>query len=317
MVADMIGGMDGVMHHVDDVLIWGRTKHEHDERLKEVLARFEKAGFMFNPVKCEFGKSEVMFLGHLVNGECVQPDPAKVATINAFSRPTCVDDARRLLGVAMYVSKFIPRFSAKTAALCRLLKADMAFEWTAEHAEALELIKGELLNGRVLVQIATDASGTGLGAVLVQKGRPVLFTAHSLTSTEVNYSIIEKELLAVVFALRRFHFYSLGRPIKILKDHQPLIGAAKNTLTRENPRLDRLFDQIIAYDLKWTYIPGRTNYMSDYLSRLPPAAIVPQPVDAVMANDILLGRGTVYEAIKSASRIDPVVDFVTECLHSG
>jgi hypothetical protein len=209
IVADVIQDMPGVMHFVDDVLVWGKTKEEHDERLKEVLKRFEASGFVFNPTKCEFGKKEVMFLGHLVDGTRVRPNPQKVAAVKQFPTPQCADDVRRLLGVATYISKFIPRFSAKTAVLRPLLCADMAFEWTAEHEEALRLIQDELTSDKVLfifdttlsVHIAMDASGTGLGAILMQKRRPVLFAARSLTPAEVNYSIIEKELLAVVFAL--------------------------------------------------------------------------------------------------------------------
>jgi transposase InsO family protein len=325
IVADVIQDMPGVMHFVDDVLVWGNTKEEHDERLKEVLRRFEASGFVFNPTKCEFGKTEVMFLGHLVDGTRVRPNPQKVAAVKEFPTPQCADDVRRLLGVATYISKFIPRFSAKTAVLRRLLRADMAFEWTPEHEEALRLIQDELTSDKVLfifdpnlpVQIATDASGTGLGAVLMQKGRPVLFAARSLTPAEVNYSIIEKELLAVVFALRRFHFYTLGRPVEILTDHQPLLGAAKNALLRENPRLDRLFDQIIGYDLKWTYVPGRTNFLPDYLSRLPVGTVQPLPVDLVMQEDVPVARGRVYNEIVKASLTDAVVEFARECIRSG
>jgi transposase InsO family protein len=325
IVADVIQDMPGVMHFVDDVLVWGETKEEHDQRLKEVLQRFEASGFVFNPSKCEFGKKEVMFLGHLVDGTRVRPDPHKISAVKKFPIPQCVEDVRRLLGVATYISKFIPRFSAKTAVLRRLLRADMAFEWTQEHTEALRAIQDELTSEKVLfifdpnlpVQIATDASGTGLGAVLMQKGRPVLFAARSLTPAEINYSIIEKELLAVVFALRRFHFYTLGRPIEILTDHQPLLGAAKNALLRENPRLDRLFDQIIAYDLKWTYVPGRTNFLPDYLSRLPVEAVHPLPVDLVMQEDVPVARGRVYDEIRKASVTDSVVTFATECIRNG
>jgi transposase InsO family protein len=325
IVADVIQDMPGVMHFVDDVLVWGRTKEEHDQRLKEVLRRFAASGFVFNPTKCEFGKTEVMFLGHLVDGTRVRPDPHKVAAVREFPVPQCVEDVRRLLGVATYISKFIPRFSAKTSVLRRLLKADMAFEWTHEHMQALRAIQDELTSEKVLfifdpqlpVQIATDASGTGLGAVLMQKGRPVLFAARSLTPAEVNYSIIEKELLAVVFALRRFHFYTLGRPIEILTDHQPLLGAARNALLRENPRLDRLFDQIIAYDLKWTYVPGRTNFLPDYLSRLPAEMVRPLAVDLVMQNDVPVARGKVYDEIVKASSTDLVVGFAKECVRNG
>ncbi len=185
-----------------------------------------------------------------------------------FPTPQNVEDVRRLLGVATYISKFIPCFSRKTSVLRRLLKADAAFEWTVEHERALRAMQEELQSEKFLVifdpflptQIATDAGRTSLGAVLLQNGRPVSYAARSLTKAEQNYWIIEKELLAAVFALRRFHYYTLGRRIEILTDHQPLLGAARNALLRNNPHVDWLFDQILAYNIKWTYVPGKTNY---------------------------------------------------------
>jgi hypothetical protein len=325
IVGDVLKGVEGAMHFVDDVLVWGNTQEEHDLRLAEVLKRFREVGFTFNPVKCEFSKPAVMFLGHLVDGETVRPTPEKVSVIQKFPVPTNADEVRRLLGVATYISKFIPRFSAKTAVLRELLKADAAFVWTAEHQRALELIQQELVGNNVLyifdparpTQIATDASGSGLGAVLLQGDRPIAYAARSLTSAEKNYSTIEKELLAVVFALRRFHFYTAGRSVGILTNHQPLLGAARNVLVRDNPRLDRLFDQIIGYDLQWTYVPGKANYLPDYLSRLPEDRIQPLPADIVDQQNSAHACGPVYDTVVSQSATDPVVDFVTQCVRFG
>ncbi len=168
---------------------------------------------IFNPQKCDFSKAEVMFLGHLVNRQTVRPNPDKVGIIRQFPTPENSDGVRRLLDVATYISRLIPQFSAKTAKLRDLLKADASFAWEAEHQQVFELIKAKLASDKVLyifdpslpTQVATDASGTGLGAVLLQKNRPIAYAARSLTPAERNYSTIEKELLAMVFALRRFH----------------------------------------------------------------------------------------------------------------
>ncbi len=321
MVADVIRDLPGVLHFVDDILVWGSTKAEHDARLREVLDRFAQVNFTFNPAKCTFGQPEVSFLGHVVNGEHIRPDPKKVESVRHFPPPTCVDEVRRLLGVATYISKFIPRFSAKTAPLRRLLKADAAFEWTSEHEEALRAIKHELLDEKFLyifdpklpVQVATDACSTGLGAVLLQNDRPIAYAARSLTSAEANYSIIEKELLAVVFALTRFHFYTAGRRVTVLTDHQPLLGAARNVLVRDNPRLDRLFDKIISYDLQWVYVPGKDNHFPDFLSRLPAVCMPPAAVISEV-NDEPVACGPTYQCIRQASASDDVVSFVRECM---
>jgi hypothetical protein len=115
------------------------------------------------------------------------------------------------------------------------------------------------------LQVATDACSSGLGAVLLQNDWPIAYAARSLSPAEQNYSIIEKELLAVVFALTRFHFYTAGRRVTVLTDHQPLLGAARYILLRNNPRLDRLFDKIISYDLAWVYVPEKENHLPDFL----------------------------------------------------
>jgi transposase InsO family protein len=324
IVADVIRDLPGVLHFVDDILVWGNTKEEHDARLKIVLDRFAKVDFTFNPAKCTFGKPEVMFLGHLVNGERIRPDPRKIESVRKFPAPTCVEEVRRLLGVATYISKFIPRFSAKTSVLRQLLRADAAFVWTSEHDAALQAIKDELTSDHFLyifdprlpVQVATDACSSGLGAVLLQNDRPIAYAARSLTSAESNYSIIEKELLAVVFALTRFHFYTAGRRVTVLTDHQPLLGAARNVLVRDNPRLDRLFDKIISYDLSWVYVPGKENFLPDFLSRLP-TSCMPASCEVDEAGEVPIACGPTYDAIRAASVSDVLVQFVRECSHAS
>jgi hypothetical protein len=327
IVADVIRDLPGVLHFVDDILVWGDTKEQHDARLKTVLDRFAAVNFTFNPAKCTFGKTEVEFLGHTVNGERICPDPKKVESIKNFPVPRTVKEVRRLLSVATYISKFIPKFSAKTAVLRQLLKADAVFEWLPQHADALQAIKDELLPDKFLyifdaklpVQIATHACSSGLGAVLLQNDPPVAYAALSLTPAERIYSIIEKELLAVVFALQRFNFYTAGWRVTVFTDHQPLLGAARNVLLRDNPRLDRLFDKIISYHLSWVYVPGKQNFFPDFLSRLPeecmPSASVPSVTDSVP--EFAVASGPTYDAIRVASLDDTVVTFFRECLHSA
>ncbi len=231
-----------------------------------------------------------------------------------------------LLGVATYISRFIPRFSSKTTVPQDLiLKVDAGFFWLPEHQPALELIQNELLDDKVLyifdpkrdTQIVTDASGTGLGAVLMQGDRPIAYAARSWTLAKKNYSMIEKELLAVVYALRRFHFYTAGRMVEVLTDHQPVLGAVRNVLFRDNLRLDRLFDQVISYDLQWTYVPGKANYLPDYLSRMPPMRIPPLSIDSVTAQEMAPSSGPIYDLIASAAQNDTVVDFVQQTIHDG
>jgi hypothetical protein len=151
----------------------------------------------------------------------------------------------------------------------------------------------------------------------MQGDRQIAYVARSLTLAEKNYSTIKKEHLAVVFALRRFHFYTAGHTVEVLTDHQPLLGVGRNVLLRDNPQLDRLFDQVISYDLRWTYVPGKANYLPDYLSRMPPTQIPPLSIDSVTAQEMAPASGSIYDLIASASQNDTVVDFVRQNIHDG
>ncbi len=183
--------------------------------------------------------------------------------------------------------------------------------WTHEHDKALRAIKHELLDEKFLyifdprlpVQVATDVCCTGLGAVLLQNDRPIAYVGRSLTTAESNYSIIKKELLTVVFALTCFHFYTAGCCVTVLTNHQPLLGAARNVLVRDNPRLDGLFDKMIGYDLAWVYVPGKNNHFPDFLSWLHPACMPLAPSVSEL-HDFPVAHGPTYDTIRHASSQD-------------
>ncbi len=118
--------------------------------------------------------------------------------------------------------------------------------------------------------VATDASNTGLGGVLLQHGRPVMFVARSLSPAETRYAAIEKELLAVRFVLERCHFYTYGRPVLLQTDHKPLLGLYESELDRISLRMRRMLERLFVYDLEWQYVPGSSNTVADFLSRMAP-----------------------------------------------
>jgi hypothetical protein len=140
--------MDGVLHYVDDVLIYGVTREEHDKRLSLVLKRLVEAGFAISDTKCQFRKHAVVFLGHLLSGEAIQPDPAKVTALLEMKPPTNISEHRGLMGFANFLSQFLPHYSALTEPFRRLQSNKTHFKWTEEQQQAFDLLKSLFARAR-------------------------------------------------------------------------------------------------------------------------------------------------------------------------
>ncbi len=333
VLADVLRDIPGVIHYVDDVLVYGATLAEHDERLQIVLRRLIAAGFAISDTKCSFRKQAVVFLGHLLSGEKIRPDPSKVAAILQMRPPTNISEHRGLMGFVNFLSQFLPHYSSITEPLRRLQSGKSLFRWSEDQQRSFDLLKRLFAREPCLapfdqqadVSLATDASSTGLGAVLLQHGRPVMYVARSLTEAEKRYSTIEKELLAVVFALQRCHFYTFGRPVKILTDHRSLLGLVGADLESMTPRLRRFTERLFPYALSWEYIPGKDNYIPDYLSRMSPRPPAPAEVSEALTFDaadtrftrLLLGGGPFYENLATSSLHDPTLTFLRACIEQG
>ena len=122
-MSQMLEGCDGVLCHADDVLVYGRDRQEHDQRLHRVLKKIRQEGLTLNE-KCEFAREEVMFVGHKVSAKGIEPDPNKVKAIQQLPQPTCVEDVRRLMGMANYLAKFLPQLATITTPLKELQKEE-------------------------------------------------------------------------------------------------------------------------------------------------------------------------------------------------
>ncbi len=132
--------------------------------------------------------------------------------------------------------------------------------------------------------IQADASKKGLGAVLLQDGKPVIYASRTLTSAEQNYSNIERELLSVVFALERLHTYIYGYSVKVQTDHQPLVSCWKKPVANNSPRLQRLLLCLAQYDIELEYLKGKENIIADALSRVYPLHSKEEPEAAIPVN---------------------------------
>uniref|UniRef100_A0A8C5M1Z9 Gypsy retrotransposon integrase-like protein 1 n=1 Tax=Leptobrachium leishanense TaxID=445787 RepID=A0A8C5M1Z9_9ANUR len=182
---------------------------------------------------------------------------------------------QRFFGMVRYLAQYIPGEAEITAPLRKLLCKDILWQWGPEHAKAVQSLKQALIEAPVLqffdptkaVVIQADASKSGLGACLLQDNCPIAYASRAMTTTEQNYAQIEKELLAIVYATKKFHQFVFGKTVTVQSDHKPLEAILTKPLSKAPARLQRMLLQLQRYDLEIVYTPGRDMHISDALSR--------------------------------------------------
>lgn len=262
---------------VDDIIIGGRDKKEHEENLRKVLNHVREVKLRLNPSKCKFGLKQVCYVGHVFTSEGLKPDPAKTKAIDEMPIPENVTALQRFLGMINYLGKFIPNFSELSVPLRELTCKDIQWCWLKQHQDAFDALKKSLTSPITLsyydvqkpVTLTCDASQYGLGAACLQEGSPIAYSSHTLTQTEMRYAQIEKELLAVVFACSKFDDYIYGQQIQIETDHQPLVTILNKPIHSAPARLQRMMLRLQKYNFQIGYKKGSLMHLADTLSRAP------------------------------------------------
>ena len=270
---------------VDDIIIFGFRDDgkDHDSMVRQVLDKAKAVGMRFNPSKCQFRKMSVKFLGLVLLRNGVSPDPAKIQALKSLPEPKDEKLLQSFLGMVNYLSRFDPNIANLTHNLRDLLKKGSDPKWTDVHSLDFKRIIETLSNeGKVLkyyrpeleLYIETDASGKGIGMALLQSENnecsslyPIAYGSKTLTSAETRYANIERELLGVVGALEKFHYFTFGHPVVILTDHKPLIAISKKALINAPPHLQRLLLRMNNYNVSLKWIPGKEMIFADHLSR--------------------------------------------------
>lgn len=282
VMADVIDGLDGVVCHIDDLLVWGKDQEQHDARLHALLKKLEQTGVTLNADKCELSRSEVAFLGHVITTSGISPDPEKTEAIRDMKEPTNVSELRSFLGMVNQVGKFIPQLSEKDKALRDLLSKKNCWLWGVDQAAAFRVLKEALISPPVLAmydtgrdtKVSADASSYGLGGVLLQKWdsewRPVAYASRSLSPTEQRYAQVEKEALGLTWACERFRDFLLGKHFCLETDHKPLLSLlGTQALDLLPPRIQRFRMRLMRYSYDIVHVPGKALWTADTLSRAP------------------------------------------------
>lgn len=283
--------MDGILQNIkhvfcylDDILVGGSNLSECYKNCVAVFQRLMEYGVKVNQDKCVYFENSVTYLGHKLDAEGIHPDKEKVKAVIEAPEPKDASQVRAYLGLINFYGKFLPNLSTVLKPLYELIKKGKVFEFSQKCKLAFQTSK-ELLqkynvlvhyNSELPIQISVDASPYGVGAVLSHiignEEKPVMFASSMLTPVQVRYAHIEKEALAIIYAVRKFHKFIFGRKFTILSDHKPLSfifdpKKAINILAAN--RIQRWALLLSAYEYTIKYKKGSLLGNADGLSRLP------------------------------------------------
>ena len=250
---------------------------DHDKNMHALMLRCKEKNLKLNFDKVKFKLKEVSFIGHKLTPDGVKPDQNKCEAIIKMTKPEDAKGVQRILGIVNYLSKFLKGLTDLCQPLRKLTHKNVEFKWLEEHDKAFNSVKKAVTESPVLqyfdqtkeTTLQCDASKFGLGAALLQNGQPIAYASRTLTNSERNYAQIEKELLAVVFGVEKFHQFTYGRHITVQSDHSPLETIHKKPLSETPKRLQRMLLRLQKYNIKIVYVPGKHVELADTLSRVP------------------------------------------------
>ena len=306
-----------VIVYIDDILVYSRDPEEHAQHLRQVFQLLREHRLYGKMSKCAFFMEAVEFLGHIISTTGVATDPAKVTTIKEWPIPKNVKDVQSFLGLCNYYRRFVPNYSTIATPLTDLTRKDLPFQWTTLAQEAFDNLKKQLSDTPVLCipdpdkpfVVTTDASDFAMGAVLSQdQGRgnqPIAFTSRKMNPAERNYAAHEKELLAIVHALRTWRVYLEGRHFTVQTDHATLQHfLTQPNLSRRQARWSELLSE---YDFDIKYLPGPQNTVADTISRRSDLQV--NVVSSATMNPEIL------EAIRNSLKEDPDFNLIVRTIN--
>ncbi|XP_057312279.1 uncharacterized protein K02A2.6-like [Hydractinia symbiolongicarpus] len=332
-IEHVLQGLKRVRNIFDDIIIGAESEKELLKRTEAALKRLRRHNITVNKDKCKFNQKELTYMGHTLSDKGLSPDNRKIEAVNTLKPPSNIKELCSFLGMINYCAKFLPNLADLTAPLRVLTKKNVSWEWTNEHQERFIKLKSMLTSAESLAyynpgsetEITVDASPIGLGAVISQKQpcgtyRPISYASRSLCPVEQRYSQIERDALAILFAIERFKIYLYGITFIVNTDHKPLV-ALFGKKSNPPPRIERWVMKLLPYDFIVQFRPG-VNNPADYLSRSNPVQTLRE--DSKMADRYIhmvcntsLPVALSLTTIQEATHRDPVLVKLKECLHKG
>ena len=282
----VLKGLKFTMMYLDDIIIFSQDESQHLEHLEIVFSHLQEAGLKMKHSKCDFFKSEIHYLGHLISPEGISPLPNKLDSIKHTPVPNSTKEIKQFLGLTDYYRKFVPRFADISRPLTTLTKKDTKFEWTSACHKSFALLK-EALCGEPVLKYAdtsklytlyTDASKYCWAGVLTQPhvmtvdgkstttDHPVVFVSGFFRGSQLNWAALMKEAFAIYMSVKKLSFYLTDAQILLRSDHKPLEKfLLKNML---NSKVNNWAMELEAFNIQFDYIKGSNNILADTLSRL-------------------------------------------------
>ena len=321
----------GVTGIADDMVIYGKTDLEHDRHLINFLDICRKNTLMLNPDKMQFRLPQVSFFGHQWSAKGLSPDPKKVAAVKRMDLPEDVKTMRSFLGLVNYLNRFSPRLAELSEPLREVCRQDTEFQLTKSVRVAFLKTKEEISKNVTLpyfnpqsdTTLQTDASKKGLGAVILQDSKPVMFASRALTGAEKNYQNLERECLATIWGMEKFHYFLYGKHFTLETDQKPLASIYKKHMVDISPRIQRLVVRSFPYQLfDVQYRKGKDIPLADALSRVSPTPVeedgIQLPIVAVnLITSSVPVSSSEIEMIHEETARDTTLNLLRHYIHVG
>ena len=263
----------------DIIIVTGGGIQNHKEKLFKCLDRLNEENLAINLNKCHFAKDKITWLGYEIDKKGIKPIVSKTQAILNLKSPTSHKQLKSFLGSVHHLTKFIPNLAPLCREFRNLLRKETKYVWTKHHQTKFENIKNCIRNltenthydTKRKTRVKTDASRSGLGAVLEQETcngwETISYASRFLNKAEEKYSINELELLGVVWALEHFKHYLLGHHFTVQTDHSALLSILKERSSKfHQSRLTRWYDRLIPFNFNIEHIPGTKMGLADYMS---------------------------------------------------
>ena len=280
----ILKGLTFLFVYMDDVIVASKTTLEHLQHLEVLFGILEKHQILINSKKCEFAKSTLTFLGHVVNSKGIQIPEERVKALRNFPVPKTGKELDKFLGLYAFVHRFVKGASGRAAPLHELkgIKSKKRFcaNWTDQHTLAFQEVKDDMARTTLLVhpdknarkELWTDASDRAAGAVLVQwqenRWQPIAFWSKTFNKSQRKYSPFDRELLALSYSVDHFREWLEGQPVHVCTDHRPIVSALAKRGNKFTPLQRRHLNKVAQYTETLSHRMGKENQVADLMSRI-------------------------------------------------